>query len=253
MGTSPLRIITGELTGTAPLDTAVSRAILRRVSMGELPETLQVGMPHRVVAFGRHDVLTDGFDDAVGIAVVNGFDPTIRIAGGRAVVFHPRTVRFAWTVPTADPTAGMHERFSTVADHVVAALASFGIAAAVGELEREYCPGRYSVHINGARKVMGSGQRLARRAAQVAGMIVVGDAETVNDVLEPIYGALGLDVDPSRTGAVADVLDVDAHAVASVFTRQFTNGRPCRQDRVDSTTMALARTFQPDHDPRELA
>lgn len=253
MSNPPLQIITCELTGTASLDTAVSRAILHRVSEGELPETLQVGMPHRVVAFGRHDTLNNAFDEAAEIAIAHRFDPTIRIAGGRAVVFHPQTVRFAWTVPSIDPVAGIHERFNTIANHVVGTLASLGVRSAVGELEREYCPGKYSVYIEDAGKVMGSGQRLARSAAQVGGMIVVRDAASVNDVLGPIYDALGLDMDSSRTGAVADVLDVDAHAVADAFTRQFTTGSHTQPGRIDTTTMALAHTFEPDHDPRKLA
>jgi lipoate-protein ligase A len=250
MAKAPLHIIRDGLTGSASLDTAVSRAMLERVSLGDLPESLHVAQPHRVVAFGKHDALTEGFIDAVSIAVDQGFDPTIRIAGGRAVVFHADIIRFAWTVPSTDPVAEMHDRFTTVAAHVVAVLSGLGVAASVGELDREYCPGAYSVHIEGGGKVMGSGQRLARNAAQVAGMVVVDHADIVNNVLVPIYSTLGLDMDPTLTGAVTDTTDVGVDTVASAMVEEFARGRETLQSEFDDTTMSLARRHQSEHDPR---
>jgi lipoate-protein ligase A len=253
MTDTALQLVSGHLVGTAHLNTAVSRSILQRVSTRDIPETLQIGRPHRTVAFGKHDALTDGFDRAVAVAVARGFDPTIRIAGGRAVAFHPQTIRFVWTVPANNPVAGMHERFSTVANHVVATLGSFGVGAVIGEVAGEYCPGAYSVHVEGTGKVMGAGQRLARNAAQVAGVIVVQGAPLVNEVLVPIYAALRLDMDPSLTGAIHDVADVDIEDVGIRFTEQFAHGRTTQHSEIDSDTMALARSFQADHDPRILA
>ncbi len=253
MEAEPLQIIRGGLTGSAALDTAVSRAILQRVSDGHLPETLQVGRPHRVVAFGKHDSLTVGFGQAVDIAAEHGFDPTVRIAGGRAVVFHPQIVRFAWTVPSLDPVSGMTNRFTAVADRAITALGSFGIQAVMGELQGEYCPGRYSVHMEGAGKVMGSGQRLTSRAAQVGGMIVVDNAAAINEVLTPVYTALGLAMDPTRTGAISDRLHVDADLVSEKFALLFAAGREPLIGHVDASTMDLAHDLEPQHDPRILA
>lgn len=248
-----LQLVNSHLADTAHLNTAISRSILQRVSARELPETLQIGSPHRTLAFGKHDALTQGFGRAVAIAVAHGFDPTIRIAGGRAVAFHPQTIRFVWTVPVSDPVAGMHERFAGVANRVVTMLESFGIHAAIGEVVGEYCPGAYSVHVEGTGKVMGMGQRLARNAAQVAGVIVVHGASLVNEVLVPIYAALGLDMDPSLTGAIVDVADVGVEDVGTRLAEQFSRGGLTQYSEVDSDTMALARSFQDDHDPRILA
>jgi lipoate-protein ligase A len=253
MNDGSLQIITGGLTGSASLDTAVSKAILDQVSRGALPETLQVGQPHRVVAFGRHDALTPGFARAVQVATDRGFDTTVRIAGGRAVVFHGGIIRFAWTVPCPDPVTSMQDRFITVAERVMAMLASFGIPAAMGELVGEYCPGRYSVHINNGGKVMGSGQRLTRHAAQVGGMMVVNDSAAVNDVLIPVYNALGLDMDPTRTGAIADRVKVDVGTAMERFVVQFATGRTISMNKINESTMALASTLQPQYDPRTFA
>ncbi len=253
MGDKFVHILRGSLTGDAPLDTAVSRVILQQVSDGELPETLQIGCPHRVVAFGRHDAITLGFDRAVGIAVDLGFDPTIRLAGGRAVAFHEHVIRFAWTIPTPDPVRDMHVRFATVTNSVIDTLQSFDVSGTAGELPREYCPGKYSVSVHGAGKVMGSGQRLARRAAQIAGMIVVRDGGLVNTVLEPVYQALGLDMDPKLTGSVSDVANVDTNMVVERFTWHIAANRSLIEAGISDETLARADGFRADHDPRVFA
>lgn len=253
MTDNSLQLFNGRLAGTAHLNTAISRAILQKVSAREMPETLQIGKPHRTVAFGKHDVLTDGFNRAVAVAVAHGFDPTIRIAGGRAVAFHPQTIRFVWTVPADDPVTGMHERFSTVANHVVSTLESFGVGAVIGEVAGEYCPGAYSVHVEGTGKVMGAGQRLARNAAQVAGVIVVRGSSLVNEVLVPVYAALGLDMDPLLTGQIADAADIDIEDFETRLSEQFSPAGTGRYAEIDSGTMALAYSFQADHYPRIFA
>ena len=253
MASDELAVIRGQLTGDAPLDTAISRAILLEASAGELPEVLQVGTPHRVVAFGKHDTLSSGFADAVGIAVEQGWDPTVRIAGGRAVVFSPTIVRFAWTVPVDKPTETMRARFSTLSNAVVRALASLDVRGTVGEVPNEYCAGEYSVHIRGHRKVMGVGQRLTRSAAQVGGMIVVADPEDINRVLAPIYRALGVPIDPTATGSIADDRSVSPDDVMSAFIREIADGRAVRETELPSATLEAARSLRLDHVPVVLA
>lgn len=251
-GSDVLSVIRGGLTGDAPLDTAVSRAILRRVTDSELGETLQIGTPHKVVAFGKHDTLTDGFDEAVDTARQAGFDPTIRIAGGRAVVFSPTIVRFAWTVPTEEPAPAMHARFRTLSSAVVDALAALGIASEIGEVPHEYCAGEYSVHVLGNRKVMGVGQRLTRSAAQVGGMIVVDGAAQINEVLVPIYEQLGVPMDPDATGALADVRAVTSDDVGDALAHALAAGRPLVESVVDDATMQAAEAMRDGHDPDRL-
>lgn len=247
-----LRVIRGGLTGDAPLDTAVSRAVLQRVTSGDLDETLQVGTPHRVVAFGKHDTLTDGFDRAVAIARDHGHDPTVRIAGGRAVVFSPTVVRFAWTVRAEDPPTSMHERFRTLSAAVVGALRTLGVPSEVGAIPDEYCAGEYSVHVLGRRKVMGVGQRLTRGAAQVGGMIVLDDPEAINDVLVPVYSALGVRMDPTATGAISDVRPITAEDVEEALARALAAGRPVIDATLDDETLDAGHRLRDDHDPAHL-
>jgi len=248
-----LTVFRDHLTGDGPLDTATSRAILQRVTQGEVGEILEVGTPHRVMAFGKHDTLAPGFGDAVGIAASRGYDPTIRIAGGRAVVFAPSIIRFAWTLATSDPATTMRTRFSALAEAVVGALTTLGIASAIGEIPNEYCAGEYSVHVHGPRKIMGVGQRLTRSAAQVGGMIVVSDPDDINDVLVPVYAALDIPIDPSATGSIADVAPVRVDAVVDALIVEIAAGREVILGAPDMPTRTMAADLRSDHDPSRLA
>jgi len=253
MGNDELNVISGHLSGDAALDTATSRAILERVGAGDLPETLQVGLPHRVVAFGRRDALSSAFDEAVAAAVSRGFDTTVRIAGGRAVVFHHGTVRFAWTVRAAEPAKTMHRRFQKLAEAVVRSLRAIGVESEIGELPGEYCAGQYSVHLTGGGKVMGVGQRLSRNAAQVGGMIVVNNSRSINEVLVPIYGLLEIPIEPRATGSVADVAEVDPEAIATRFTEAIADGRRLVRASLDESTTSRSLELRTDHIPALLA
>lgn len=184
--------------------TAVSHALLRRVSDGLEPETLRLFRPGAIVAFGPQDTIVPGYAAAVRACRELGFAAVERLAGGRAAVYHERTIGFSWAIPTADPTSGIRERFETIAEILRAAFRSIGVDARVGEVPGEYCPGAYSVNARGRTKLMGVGQRLVRSAAHVGGVIVVGDSRRIRDVLIPVNQALGLAWDPATVGSLED-------------------------------------------------
>lgn len=248
MTRDPLAVLSNARTGDAPLDTATSRAILQAVGRGDMGETFEIGTSSRVVAFGKHDTTSPFFADAVQIAVDHGFQPTVRIAGGRAAVFHEATLRFGWTRPVDDPATTMHEGFRQISTMVTDTLATFGIHGVVGEIPGEYCSGSYSVHIAG-RKVMGVGQRLIRNAAHVGGVVVMANSETINDVLVPIYHVLDLPLDPSVTGSVADALPITVADFADAFVARVAEGRSTMEITVPHAVHEEALRFRQDHDP----
>jgi len=131
-----LQLLTGPLLDDAPLEAAVSHALLDRVGAGELPETFRIAPTPAMVSFGRLDTHLPGFPDAVRAARAHGFAPVHRLAGGRAAAFGPGTLVFAWVAPDDEPRAGTHVRFARLAGLVAAALPQIGI----GPLAREYCP-----------------------------------------------------------------------------------------------------------------
>ena len=223
--TRPLQLATRAFPGRPAFDTAVSRALLQLVAEGSAPETLRLYAPDDVLAFSVLDAVHAGFADAARAARERGFAPVLRLAGGRAAVFHRETLAFAWSLPVEDPRLGIQERFDALASVVASALRRLGVDARVGEVPGEYCPGSHSVNARGRTKLMGVGQRVVRGAAHMGGVIVVRDAARVREALAPVYGALGYDWDPEATGAVEDEVgrvstaDVAAALVAELGTR----------------------------------
>jgi lipoate-protein ligase A len=208
------------------MDTAVSHAVLRLVARGEQPETLRLHRPAAVVAFGPRDRVAPGFGRAVSAARALGFGAILRLAGGRAAVFHPGTLAFSWAIPDASPREGIRRRFDEVAAILLKAIRSLGVDARVGEVPGEYCPGEHSVNAGGRTKLVGVGQRVIAGAAHVGGVVVVTGAERIREVLLPVYDALELEWDPATVGSVegeapgTTIEDAEA-AILAAFAARF--------------------------------
>lgn len=186
------------------LDTAVSRQLLHAVSLGEHPESFRLWQPGDALAFSSIDPTRPGFARAVAAARELGFTPFLRLAGGRPAVYARSILAFAWTRPAPDLRHGVQARFDELSDCVVAALAKLGVDARRGEVPGEFCPGEHSVNARGRVKLMGVGQRVVRGAAHVGGVIVVRDEPRVRRVLERVYAALDLALDPASFGSVEE-------------------------------------------------
>jgi octanoyl-[GcvH]:protein N-octanoyltransferase len=235
-------------------DTAVSHALLRLVAVGAEPETLRIHRPGRVVAFGPLDRLAPGFGEAIEAASAHGFGSVLRLAGGRAAVFHEDTVAFAWVVPEPSPRAGITARFGAMADLVEQALRSLGVDARIGDVPGEYCPGEYSVNAGGRVKLAGIGQRLIAGAAHVGGVLVVDGANEIRQVLDPVNRALGVEWDPRKVGSVhEEARDVGWDDVAGALVGAFANSRAIEEGSVSPTVLDLARELEPRHVARPRA
>ncbi len=229
---------------------AVSRALMRRVARGELPETLRIARPAAVVAFAKRDAVTEGYREAVAAAQQAGFGAVLRLAGGRAAVFHEDTLEVAHAAPDPDPRAGIQERFETEAALVRRALAGLGVDARVGEVEGEYCPGRWSINAAGRRKLAGIGQRVVAGGSHTGTVLVVDGAARVRAVLEPVYAALGLDWDPATVGAVGDELPgAGWEQVRDALLAEYGRSYELEPAELDEDTLALARELASDHRP----
>ena len=200
-----LQLLSGAWPEVPGLDTALSRLILDQVSAGTMPATIRLFVPGREVAFGRRDAVTPQYQAAVVAARKAGFESIERLAGGRAAVFTEQTIAFALALPDRDPRMTIYPRFQEMSELVVAALRRLGVTAQIGEVPGEYCPGEYSVNHEGHIKLMGVGQRLAKNAAHVGGVIVVGDTDLLLRALIPVYRALDIEWRPVTAGSLRDV------------------------------------------------
>ncbi len=248
MTVPPLRVLRDGYPEAPGMDTALSRALLQRVSAGTEPETVRFYTPGRIVAFGKRDVVSRGYPAAVAAARERGFSAIERLAGGRAAVFHPGTIAIAWTSPDHDPPAGIRARFTQMAGLVAAALGRLGVDARIGEVAGEYCSGEYSVNARGATKIMGVGQRLAKHAAHVGGVLVVSGAAAVRDVLVPVYDALSIEWDPETTGSVEDEIGpVRPDLVVGAILSELGERRRLIDGRAGAEVLAAARRLAPEH------
>jgi lipoate-protein ligase A len=201
-----------------------------------------------MVAFGKQDAVGRGYSEAVGAARREGFDPVLRLAGGRAAVFHEGTIGLAHAVPEPSPRTGIRRRFESTAGLVARALGALGVDARVGEVPGEYCPGTYSVSARGERKLAGIGQRLIAGAAHVGVVVVASDAASVREVLLPVYAALGLDWDPATTGDVAaEAAGITWDQVRDALLAEYAREFELVPAELDAATLDLARSLADEH------
>ena len=247
---STLRLLRDSFEDDPALDTAVSRAVMLRVAAGDLPETLRIARPGAFVAFAKRDAVAPGYDEAVAAARESGFDAVLRLAGGRAAIFHEGTIEIGHARPDPDPRAHIHQRFSDTAGRIAAALRSLGVDARVGEVPGEYCPGRYSVNARAEVKLAGIGQRVVAGGSHTGVVLVVNGEERIREVLEPVYDALGLEWRPEATGSVqGEDPALGWDRVAGALIEEHARHYELVDAELDEETLALARTLSPEHRP----
>ena len=244
-----MRLLRERPPGSPAFDTAVSRVLLDRVARAEIEETFRLYRPVRIVAFGGQDANEPGFPSAVAAARAAGFGVVLRLAGGRAAVFHEGTLAFGRAIPDDDPTARTTARFDEMAGVMASALRRLGIDARIGAVPGEYCPGDYSVNARGATKIVGIGQRLVRGGAHVGGVIVAERSDLVRAALIPVYDALGLDWDPDTTGSTADETGATWDDVERAIVAELVDRYEIVEGSLDGDTLALARDLAPRYAP----
>jgi lipoate-protein ligase A len=207
----------------------------------------------QVLAAAWAQALAAAWARALAAARAHGFGAILRLAGGRAAVFHEGTLELAHAVPDPDPKAGIHERFEATAALIARALRELGVDGRVGEVPGEYCPGRWSVNAAGLRKLAGTGQRIVAGGSHTGAVVVVEGAERVRDVLEPVYAALELEWDPRTVGAVADELGAERpalwDAVRDALLAQYARRFELVPGELDQETLVLARRLASEHRP----
>ena len=239
-------LVVGERAPRRPsLEVAVSHALVERVNEGAMDGVLRMYRPAPTVAFGRLDALRPGFAAAAAAAREHGFEPVLRAPGGHAVAYHEGCLGIDEVIGEADPIAGMHDRFARSGELLAAALRTLGVDSRVGRVPGEFCPGDFTVNARGAVKLVGTAQRVVRRASLLAASVAVRDAGALRDVLVDVYRALELDWDPATAGGVADEvpgIDVDAveRAVLAAYGR-------AGGGELDAVTLERAHALEPRH------
>ncbi|GAA2550090.1 lipoate-protein ligase A [Neomicrococcus aestuarii] len=199
--------------------------LLNEVKGGERGATLRIYRPSPTLAFGQRDVRLPGFEAARMAALRHGFEPVVRKAGGRAAAYHQGTLIIDHVQPEPDAMLGHTIRFQEFGALFADALRSVGVDAHIGELPGEYCAGEYSVYgtshsgtasqydAAASVKLVGTAQRVVTGAWLFTSVLVVTDSAPLRSVLDEVYQALEIPMDPRTVGAVEDLvpgMSVDA-------------------------------------------
>ncbi|EMQ97732.1 biotin/lipoate A/B protein ligase family protein [Paeniglutamicibacter gangotriensis] len=210
----PLQIRIEDPTGDAEADLLGGIKLLESVRDGHSPATLRLYRPEPTVAFGQRDVRLEGYGQAVAHSLEHGFAPVVRKAGGRAAAYHRGTVIVDHVEPATEAMLGHQLRFKVLGTLYADALRTAGIDARVGKIPGEYCVGEYSVHgvrpgepaPGGAIKLVGTAQRVVAGAWLFSSVFVIEDSAPIRAVLDDVYRAMEIPMDPSTVGAVDDLL-----------------------------------------------
>lgn len=211
----------GAAAGDVADDMALTRELLRAVAAGDSGPVLRLYRPPRpTVAFGRRETHHPGHPAAEAAARRHGFEPVVRNTGGLAVAYGPGCLIADLMAADPSPATRLTARFAAFAEAIAAGLRSLGVAASVGRLEGEYCPGDHSVLGAGRIKLAGTAQRVVAGGWLCSASIVVAGAAPLRRVLTDVYRELTFDWRPGTLGAVEDLVPsiTMAHVEHAVMT-----------------------------------
>lgn len=204
-------------------------------------EYLRIYRTPPVLAFTGRDCASPGIHAAARAATEHGFAPVRRAPGGRAAAHHHGALCLDHVGGFDGAGLQITQRFARFAELAAAALATLGVAAGVGAVPGEYCPGEYSVHDGHGHKLLGSAQRLTRTGWLFSTVIIVSDPEPLRDVLVDVSAALELDFDPASVGAVGTAVPgVGEDAVRTALLTALTGDTPVTRGDLPIRALELA-------------
>lgn len=219
---SPLTFMWEEPSGDPAADLDRGIQLLREVQAGTRGPLLRFYRPDPTLAFGQRDVRLPGFQAASDVAQAQGFASLVRKAGGRAAAYHQGTLIVDHIEPQTEAVMGHQTRFEVFAQLYADAFRRLGVQAEVGPIPGEYCPGDHSVHgdpaadspISNPVKLVGTAQRVIAGAWLFSSVFVVENSEPLRKVLDAVYQAMEVPMEPSTVGAADDL-------VAGITTQGF--------------------------------
>ena len=198
------KLALGRIGSAAQDDIDETLHVLREMQQDvNAPARIRAYRPAPTVAFSRRESLMPEFTAAAAAARDLGFDPVIRLAGGRAVAYD-ETCLIVDLIAPVELYNNHIAAFDTSAGCVRDVLRDLGVDARVGPVVGEYCAGDHSVNARGAVKVVGIAQRVSRRVRLITACIVLDAPERLRPVVTAVYAAMTLDWVPATLGSVRD-------------------------------------------------
>ncbi|AHY46150.1 Lipoate-protein ligase A [Rubrobacter radiotolerans] len=221
----------------------LQQAVLEKVGTGRREATMLVWTSAPYIAVTRLESRLDGFEEAVARAEALGFPTLVRNSGGGAVAANEGSLSFSLTFPVEEMRHELYERYTRGVELVAAALRRLGVRGAEGgEVEREFCPGSYSVRSGGERGIKHAGlaQRVTKRAARVEALILCKRTAELAEPLRAVYDALGK---PFRPSCLGD-LPVGVEGVCEALAEEVGERYGTREVALDRSTLERARELR---------
>lgn len=193
-----MRVLRGRVDDQVADREATTEMVARTAETGE--PALRVWRPPRQLAFGRRDTRAEGYHRARDTAAEQGFPPTERSTGGRAVAYAESTVAVAQALPVDDIRTGIADRYEVTKETLQRTFWRLSVPAQRGEPPNSFCAGDHSLQFRG--KIAGVAQHISKNAALVGAIVLVRDHEVIAGVLEPVYAALDVAFDPESVGSL---------------------------------------------------
>lgn len=225
----------------------LQQAVLEEVGSGATGSTALMWSSQPYAGLTRPETRLPGFAEAKQRMREIGVPVLVRNSGGGAVAANAGSLSFSMTFPVEDLRYGLYERYAEGSEVIIAALDRLGVAAEEGEVEREFCPGAYSVRAGGPSgiKVAGLAQRVTRRAARVEALILFAETSGVKEILSLLYPELGL---PFRPEGVGDLVSADGpltvEQVVSALSAELAQRYGAAEDQTGAALFERARSLR---------
>jgi octanoyl-[GcvH]:protein N-octanoyltransferase len=241
------RLLVSGSTADAVTDLVIP-ALLLRTPNAPWSQLVHIYVPHGpTVAFSGRDLRSPGIAAATEVARAAGFETVVRSPGGRMVAYDSGAVVIDHLDSTTDIRHAGSATFAANAESHVRVLRGLGdIDARVGEVDGEYCPGEYSINVEGVTKVVGSAQRVTATGSLFSTVVQVVVSDRVRAVITAVSDALGYDLRRSSIAGLADYAPtLTADDVATAFASDYRGRLDLTDGRLPAEVVAHASTVMP--------
>ena len=167
---------------------------------------LRVFRPQKTAAFSTKDTLHKNFAAAKKIASRLGYEPILRPAGGHLAIYDHRSLIMDITAPHENPGKDIINRYELFSEKISSYLALLGVDARIGQVDGEFCPGRFSINSSSQKKLVGIAQRITKSGYYLSALILLEQSSEAIDALSATYKLIDLDFNPSSHGDLHELV-----------------------------------------------
>ena len=167
---------------------------------------VRVFRPQKTAAFSTTDSLHKNFATAKSIASRLGYEPILRPAGGHLAIYDHRSLILDITAPHDNPGKDIINRYELFSEKIATYIGLLGVDARIGQVDGEFCPGRFSINSSRQKKLVGIAQRITKYGYYLSALILLEPSPEAIDALSATYKLIDLDFDPSSHGDLHELV-----------------------------------------------